>query len=122
MASCNSCGTNVNIYPCPCSSTPVRRATTTNNTPCNCSSSSTERFGTKKIVRSYPTNNKSCRAVFFAGGGCDVIAKGYIPSTHNLTSNGRKHLGCQWGVNPQPESEGMDCLNYRFNKQNPAVG
>jgi hypothetical protein len=80
---------------------------------------STNRYGTKKIVRSYEVDNRKSRAVFYEDGGCDLLAKGYVPSTHNLTSNGNAQLGCQFGVNPAPESEGMDCLNFIFNKKHP---
>ena len=61
--------------------------------------------------------NNQARAAFFKGGGCTVIPKAYVPAVKGqLTSNGPKIMGCAWGNNPAPESEGMDCLNYRFNK------
>jgi hypothetical protein len=62
--------------------------------------------------------NKQGRAVFYQGGGCDIVPKAYVPSVCGmLTSNGPKQVGCQqWGSNPAPESEGQDCLNYVFNK------
>ena len=98
--SCDSTGNLLNVNAC----TPA---------------STTTRYGTKKIVRSHEVANKTGRAVFYEDGGCDILAKGHIPSTHNLTSNGNAQLGCQLRVNPAPESEGMDCLNFVFNNRHP---
>ena len=97
---CNSCN-NIN---CQC------------NTGCNCNEGI--RFGTSRIVDSHMLGNKQGRAVFYQGGGCDIVPKAYVPSVCGmLTSNGPKQVGCQQcGSNPAPESEGQDCLNYVFKK------
>lgn len=94
-----------------------------NNINCSCNTRCSNkpndgRLGVRQIVDSHMVCNNSARAVFFKNGGCDVVPKGYVPSVKGmLTSNGPKIVGCQqWGNNPAPESEGMDCLNYRFNK------
>lgn len=96
-----------------------------NNINCDCnakcgmqSSSNMEERGTKQIIDSHMVCNNTARAVFFKNGGCGVIPKGYIPAASGtLTgSNGPKIVGCAWGTNPSPESEGQDCLNYKFNK------
>lgn len=75
-------------------------------------------LGVRQIVDSHMICNNSARAVFFKNGGCDIVPKGYIPGGKDmLTSNGPKLIGAQqWGNNPSPESEGMDSLNYVFNK------
>lgn len=69
------------------------------------------------ITRSHEVNNRKQRAVFYKNGGCDIISKGYIPSTQNLTSNGPKYqrTSCAEGGS-HLESEGMDCPNYVFNR------
>ena len=88
-------------------------------TATNCDSNDTELGGIKKIIASHMVYNNSARAVKYAKGGCDIIAKGYVPSVRGmLTSNGPKQTGNgQWGVNPVPESEGMDSLNFIFDKK-----
>lgn len=87
------------------------------NKRCSCSNGS-NKLGPRKIVDSHMLGNQKGRAVFYHGGGCDIVPKGYVPSVSGmLTSNGPKKTGCQqWGNNPAPESEGMDCLNYKFNR------
>lgn len=85
-------------------------------TQCNCPTDG--KLGTRQIVDSHMVCNNRGRAVFFKNGGCDIVPKAHVPSIGGmLTSNGPKQIGCQqWGNNPAPESEGMDCLNYVFNR------
>lgn len=73
--------------------------------------------GMPKIIRSHEVDNHTRTAVFFKDGGCEVIAKGYIPSSQNLTSNGPQREGNPCGEGGEHlESEGMDCPNYIFNR------
>ena len=73
--------------------------------------------GMPKIISSHEVDNHKRTAVFFKDGGCEVIDKGYIPSSQNLTSNGPKYQrnGCNEN-GEHLESEGMDCPNYIFNR------
>jgi hypothetical protein len=116
--SCGSCNTN-NIN-CQCSSAPVylKQAPSPLSNNCGCSCNCPEIVGTRKIIDSHEVLNNSARAVFFEEGGCDVIAKGYIPSSYNLSSNGPKYQKncCGESGGQNLESEGMDCLNYVFNQ------
>lgn len=73
--------------------------------------------GTYKITNSHMILNNSARVATLQGGGCTIIPKAYVPSTIGLlTSNGPKIAGCEYGCNPATSSEGLDCLNYMFNK------
>ena len=113
--SSGSCNNNIN---CQCSSTPVylKQAPSPIGGNCGCTCNCPEIVGTKKIIDSHEVLNNTARAVFFAEGGCDVIAKGYIPSSQNLSSNGPKYQKNCCGGDQQSESEGMDCLNYVYNR------
>lgn len=74
--------------------------------------------GTYKITESHMILNNSARAAHLLGGGCTIIPKAYVPSTSGLlTSNGPKIAGCEYGCNPATSSEGLDCLNYMFNRK-----
>ena len=74
-------------------------------------------IGMPKIISSHEVDNNKRTAVFFKHGGCEVIDKGYIPSTQNLTSNGPKYQRTGCNENGEHlESEGMDCPNYIFNR------
>jgi len=114
--SCPSCN-NIN---CQCSSPRVyrRQAPSPIGANCGCSCNcQPDIVGTRRIIDSHEVLNHSATAVFFAEGGCDVISKGYIPSSQNLTSNGPKTQGICCGDSGQNlESEGMDCLNFVFNR------
>jgi hypothetical protein len=113
--SCRSCNSNIN---CQCSSSTayLKQAPSPIRNNCDNICNNNEMPGTKKIIDSHEVLNNSARAVFFVEGGCDVISKGYIPSSHNLSSNGPKYeKNCCGGIN-NSESEGMDCLNFVFNR------
>ena len=75
--------------------------------------------GTRVIVRSNLTCNNRATTVHFSCGGAETIPNAYIPDC-GVILNGTPKLGCRWGTNPSPESEGMDCPNYLFNHVNPA--
>lgn len=111
--SCTSCN-NIN---CQCTP-PYRRQAPSPLTQCGCSCNcQPEIVGTRHIIDSHEVLNHKATAVFFAEGGCDVISKGYIPSSQNLTSNGPKYQRVCCGDSGQNlESEGMDCLNFVFNQ------
>ena len=72
--------------------------------------------GTAKIINSHYIKNNSQRAVFFKNGGCDVVSKGYIPSSQNLSSNGPARQRICDDDNGALESEGLDYPNYVFNR------
>jgi len=106
---------------CACAPTPMpkpRQAPSPIRTSsCGCGCVNSEIPGTRRIADSHEINHGRQRAVFFVEGGCDVVDKGYIPSTQNLSSNGpkRKNICCnESGLHL--ESEGMDCLNFVFNQ------
>jgi len=78
------------------------------------------RSGTRTIEKATIICGGRATILHFACGGCEVTPNAYIPSNYNLRENGTPMLGCRWGTNPAPESEGMDCPNYIFNHVNPA--
>jgi hypothetical protein len=99
----NSCCNNIN---CIC-----------NNTCNPCNKPDDGLLGVRKITRSHFIQENKFRAVFYKNGGCDIIPKGYIPAVKSsTTTNGPQLKGYLWGNDPAPESEGMDCLNYMFNR------
>ena len=112
--SCPSCN-NIN-----CQSTPTYRRQAPSPignscaSACNCQP---DIVGTRNIIDSHEVHDRQARAVFFLEGGCDVIDKGYIPSSYNLSSNGPKYQKICCNESGQNlESEGMDCLNFVFNQ------
>jgi hypothetical protein len=129
---CSSCGTcgptprtinNKNLGGCPgmcyggdscCGGSPYP------NYPANCHPPAPRyNGGTRVIVRSNLACNGRATTIYFGCGGCETIPNAYIPDC-GVIGNGTPILGCRWGTNPSPQSEGMDCPNYLFNHVNSA--
>lgn len=124
---CSGCGprpiNNRNLGGCPtlCYGTNQCCGTQYPNYPANCNPPAPPyNGGTRVIVRSNLTCNNRATTVHFACGGCQTIPNAYIPDC-GVKLNGTPMLGCRWGCNANPESEGMDCPNYLFNHVNPAA-
>ncbi len=92
--------------------------------PCGCTSScctDNNYYNVKEVAYSYPIKGGLYRAVKYTNGCCDVLAKGYVPGNFNYEAdNGPSPHYDGYGQSSNSESEGMDCMNYAFNRVNPA--
>ena len=124
-SNCGSCGpkmNNKNLGGCAgmCYGQNVCSADQYPNYPANCHPPAQPyNSGTRVIIRSNLACNGRATTIYFGCGGCETIPNAYIPDC-GVKLNGTPMLGCRWGTNPAPESEGMDCPNYIFNHVNPA--
>lgn len=79
------------------------------------------RYGMRKIVKEITNPGGGSTTKFFEDGGMAVVQKAFFVG-YEPKDNGDKFIGCQWGIDAHPDSEGMDCINYRYNARNPRLG